>query len=117
MGYSSDLAPESAFFARTINRVQSFFGGVQTAQVYSASSWGKTATMYERKLRPSHSESHDDRVFLFIDELSPGVYEYEYYLRALVPGEFQHLPAHAEQLYFPEIFGRTSGGSFTVTAD
>jgi len=52
---------------------------------------------------------------LYMEELSEGVYEYEYYLRALVPGEFQHLPARAEELFFPEVFGRTGGEVFEVT--
>jgi uncharacterized protein YfaS (alpha-2-macroglobulin family) len=108
---------EDGFFARAAESVRSFFGGEQTAQV---SSWYEAYTTPSntgkvRTLRPTHMESHDDRVFLFVESLTPGVYEYEYFLRALVPGEFQHLPAHAEELYFPEIFGRTEGGLFTVT--
>lgn len=70
-----------------------------------------------RKLYPTHTEAHDDRLFLYMDRLEPGVYEYEYYLRALVPGVFQHLPVKAEELYFPEVFGRTSGDIITVTKD
>ena len=70
-----------------------------------------------RKLYPTHTEAHDDRVFLYMDRLEPGVYEYEYYLRALVPGVFQHLPVKAEELYFPEVFGRTSGDIITITKD
>ena len=31
-------------------------------------------------------------------------------------GEFTVLPAHAEEMYFPEVFGRSAGGSFSVTA-
>jgi uncharacterized protein YfaS (alpha-2-macroglobulin family) len=52
---------------------------------------------------------------LYVEEMSEGVYEYEYFLRALVPGEFQHLPARAEQLFFPEVFGRTEGTVIDVT--
>jgi len=65
-------------------------------------------------LRPNHTESHDDLVFLYVEQLSPGVYEYEYFLRALIPGEFQHLPARAEELFFPEVFGRTDGDVIEV---
>ena len=66
-------------------------------------------------LYPYFTEAHDDRVFLFKENLTPGVYEYEYYVRALVPGTFQHLPAIASEMYFPEVFGRTEGNTFTVT--
>lgn len=76
--------------------------------------FGVSARVPERMLRPSRVESHDDRVFLYTEQLAPGVYEYEYYLRALVPGTFKYLPARAEELYFPEVFGRTNGGIFTV---
>lgn len=95
--------------------LSSLFGGSQSAQLYRNGNYsGGSYGNKERKLRPSHIESHDDRVFLFNEQLSPGVYEYEYYLRALVPGEFQYLPARAEQLYFPEVFGRTEGGLMKV---
>jgi len=59
-------------------------------------------------------ELHDDRAFLFTQYLSAGVYEFDYYVRALGPGTFTHLPAIVYEMYFPENFGRTSGGYFTV---
>ena len=59
-------------------------------------------------------ELHDDRLMLFNQQLSPGVYEYDYFVRALIPGKFQHLPAVASELYSPENFGRTEGGYFEV---
>ncbi|OGZ55367.1 MAG: hypothetical protein A3F85_02840 [Candidatus Ryanbacteria bacterium RIFCSPLOWO2_12_FULL_44_26] len=65
-------------------------------------------------LYPDADELHDDRAFLFKERLAPGVYEYEYFVRALVPGTFHHLPAVASEMYFPENFGRTRGELFTV---
>ena len=108
---------ERGFFTRTLSQVGSYFGyGKQLAQTYGALDYGYTndGEMGTRTLYPSHIEAHDDRVFLYVESLEPGVYEYEYYLRALVPGTFAHLPARAEELYFPDIFGRTSGERFTV---
>jgi uncharacterized protein YfaS (alpha-2-macroglobulin family) len=70
-----------------------------------------------RRLYPSASELHDDRVFLFSEQLRPGVYEYDYFVRALVPGSYHHLPAVVSEMYFPEQFGRTSGNFFTITKD
>lgn len=64
--------------------------------------------------RPDANELHDDRAFLFKESLPPGVYEYEYFVRALVPGAFHHLPAVVGEMYFPENFGRTRGDIFTV---
>jgi uncharacterized protein YfaS (alpha-2-macroglobulin family) len=76
---------------------------------------GKSKKLPIGILHPTHVESHDDRVFAYVERVSPGVYEYEYFMRALVPGVFQQLPAKAEVLYFPEVFGRTSGEMITVT--
>lgn len=67
------------------------------------------------RLYADAEETHDDRVFLFKENLPAGVYEYTYFVRALVPGVFNHLPAVVSELYFPEIFGRTRGEYFTVT--
>ncbi len=64
--------------------------------------------------RPDFEELHDDRLFLFAQNLAPGAYTYHYYVRATTPGTFSHLPAVASDLYFPENFGRTAGSTFTV---
>jgi len=98
-----------------LSRIKNVFGGSQTAQVFYGGGWGDSYRNDTRKLYPTHAETHDDRVFLYVDTLGAGVYEYEYFLRALVPGEFQHLPARAEELFFPEVFGRTGGDIITVT--
>jgi hypothetical protein len=100
-----------------LSRVTGVFGDSQTAQIYQSRGFGGSFGNATWKLRPTHTESHDDRVFLYVEQLEAGVYEYEYFLRALVPGEFQHLPARAEELFFPEIFGRTGGGLIEVTLD
>ena len=59
-------------------------------------------------------ESHDDRLFLFRERLPAGVYEFDYFVRALIPGTFHHLPAVASEMYFPENFGRTRGEYFVI---
>jgi len=69
---------------------------------------------YNRTLRPDFKELHDDRAFLFKERLSPGVYEFDYYVRALTKGKFTHLPAVVSEMYFPENFGRTPGGYFEI---
>ena len=70
-----------------------------------------------KTLRADFEELHDDRVFLFTEQLRPGVYEYTYYIRALIPGTFQHLPAHVSEMYFPENFGRTEGNNVTISVE
>jgi uncharacterized protein YfaS (alpha-2-macroglobulin family) len=62
----------------------------------------------------TREEVHDDRVFLFAEYVSPGTYTYDYTLRALIPGTYRHLPATVQEMYTPEIFGRTNGGTFTI---
>jgi hypothetical protein len=57
----------------------------------------------------------DDRAVLYTDRLPKGIYEYIYYARATTPGAFFVAPAHAEETYFPEVFGRSDSGRFIVT--
>ena len=57
----------------------------------------------------------DDRAVLSADRVPKGVYEYVYYARATTPGDFFVAPAHAEEAYFPEVFGRSDSSRFTVT--
>ena len=67
-----------------------------------------------RRYHPSFEELHDDRVFLFSRDIEPGHYTYEYFVRAQVPGEFQHMPATVSELYNPTFFGRTQSTMFTI---
>ena len=63
----------------------------------------------------NYSEVRDDRVMYFADYLPKGVYEIEYFVRATTPGVYHDLPVLAQELYFPEVFGRSEGKIFTVT--
>ena len=58
----------------------------------------------------------DDRLVLLADRLPRGVHEYVYYARATTPGDFFVAPAHAEEAFFPEVFGRSDSGRFSVVA-
>ncbi len=62
----------------------------------------------------NHTEMRDDRVVLFADELPPGVHVSSFVARATTPGDFVLKPAHAEEMYAPEVFGRSEGGRFQV---
>ncbi len=61
-----------------------------------------------------HVERHDDRVNLFATRLSEGVHEYSYVARATTAGVFRTAPTHAEEMYEPEVFGRTATDVVTV---
>jgi alpha-2-macroglobulin len=61
------------------------------------------------------SQLRDEKAALFATYLGEGTYEYTYLIRASVAGNYNVIPARAEQMYFPEVFGRSAGGVFTVT--
>lgn len=53
-------------------------------------------------------EDYADRILLFADALAPGEHTYEYLVRAQTPGTYLQPAAQAEEMYHPEVFGRTS---------
>ena len=56
----------------------------------------------------SHVERNDDRIQLFATRLSEGRHTFTYVVRATTAGTFRTAPAHAEEMYEPEVFGRTA---------
>ncbi|MCD4673235.1 MAG: hypothetical protein K8R77_11280 [Anaerolineaceae bacterium] len=60
-----------------------------------------------------HQNMRDERAEVFTALLWDGVYEYTYVARATMPGEFVAPPAKAEEMYSPEVFGR-SGSDIVV---
>jgi hypothetical protein len=63
----------------------------------------------------SHAELRDEKAVLFATYLPKGTYEYTYTVRASLPGQFRVIPTHAEEMYFPEVFGRGDGGLFKIS--
>ena len=59
-----------------------------------------------------HKNLRDERGEAFTSLLHPGVYSFEYLVRATTPGRFTAPPPRAEEMYFPETFGR--GATETV---
>jgi uncharacterized protein YfaS (alpha-2-macroglobulin family) len=64
--------------------------------------WWWWGTWYE------HQNLRDERAEAFASLLWDGVYEYTYIARATTPGTFIVPPAKAEEMYSPEVFGRSS---------
>ncbi|HEX8848866.1 MAG TPA: alpha-2-macroglobulin family protein [Gemmatimonadaceae bacterium] len=62
-----------------------------------------------------YRELRDDRVVYFATRLWKGTYTATYVARATTPGVFVRPPTHAEEMYNPAVFGRSDGGTFTVT--
>jgi hypothetical protein len=59
-------------------------------------------------------ERHDDRVLLFATRLSEGEHTFTYVARATTSGTFRTAPTHVEEMYEPEVFGRTGSAVVTV---
>ncbi len=61
-----------------------------------------------------HVERHDDRVVLFATRLSEGEHAFRYVVRATTAGTFRTESASAEEMYEPEVFGRTASDVIEV---
>jgi alpha-2-macroglobulin len=61
-----------------------------------------------------HQNQRDDRAEAFASWLPAGTYEYSYVARATTPGSFVTPPARAEELYAPEVFGRSATATVVV---
>jgi len=64
--------------------------------------WWWWGTWYE------HQNLRDERAEAFTSLLWDGVYEYSYIARATTPGTFVVPPTKAEEMYSPEVFGRSA---------
>ncbi len=61
-----------------------------------------------------HQNLRDERAEAFTSLLWDGVYTYSYIARATTPGQFVVPPAKAEEMYSPEVFGRSASDRVTV---
>ncbi len=61
-----------------------------------------------------HQNLRDERAEVFTSLLWDGVYEYSYIARATTPGQFVVPPAKAEEMYSPEVFGRSASDTVIV---
>jgi alpha-2-macroglobulin len=62
----------------------------------------------------SRSEVRDDRVLFFVDDLPAGLSHYRYLARATTLGRFVLPPTRVEEMYQPEVFGRTGATELSV---
>jgi hypothetical protein len=70
--------------------------------------WWWWRTWYE------HQNMRDERAEAFTPLLWEGVYEYTYITRASTPGTFVVPPAKAEEMYSPEVFGRSASDQVSI---
>ena len=60
-------------------------------------------------------EIRDDRVLFFIDRLPAGMFHYRYLARATSLGTFVMPPTKVEEMYTPEVFGRTGADTVKIS--
>ncbi|MBI4671424.1 MAG: hypothetical protein HY741_07110 [Chloroflexi bacterium] len=121
------IAPTNLHYLLVEDPLPSGFEAVDTS--LKTTSAGATAPELEKQIEDcaacaeyyypywyywSNTELRDDKVALFADYLSTGTYEYTYLMRASVSGDFTVLPTFAQQMYEPDVFGRSNGAEFTV---
>jgi uncharacterized protein YfaS (alpha-2-macroglobulin family) len=70
--------------------------------------WWWWGTWYE------HQNMRDERAEAFTTLLWDGVYDYSYVTRATTPGHYVVPPAKAEEMYSPEVFGRSASDQLIV---
>ncbi|MDD5628129.1 MAG: MG2 domain-containing protein [Elusimicrobia bacterium] len=60
------------------------------------------------------AENYDDRIQIFADFLTAGQHRYSYLVQATTPGLFHWPAARVEQMYEPEVFGRTASRPVSI---
>ena len=61
-----------------------------------------------------HQQGRSDRAEAFASYLPAGTYDYTYVARATTPGTFVVPPAKAEEIYAPEVFGRSASATVVI---
>ncbi len=56
----------------------------------------------------------DDRIVFFATYFGKGVHEFTYLMRAEIPGKYTINPSKGSLMYYPEVYGNTSGEEITV---
>jgi uncharacterized protein YfaS (alpha-2-macroglobulin family) len=62
----------------------------------------------------SNVDFRDEKVVLYSTYLPAGTYEYVYTIRAGLEGVFNVIPATGQEFYFPDVYGRSAGSTFTI---
>ena len=122
---SFDFPKERRFVAVT-DPVPAGFEPVESWFATTAADVAKETDQQDGSSKPSwrdvwmrgtfdHVERHDDRVLLFATRLSEGHHEFSYIVRATTAGTFVAAPARVEEMYAPEVLGRTATQTLEVT--
>jgi len=63
----------------------------------------------------SNIEFRDEKVVLNSTYLPAGTYEYVYTIRPGLAGTYNVIPATGREFFFPDVFGRSAGSTFTIS--
>ena len=89
--------------------VEAWFATTATALVEAQSnSMSSTGWSWWERGGWDHTERHDDRVNVFATRLGQGDHVFTYLVRATTAGTFVAAPTYVEEMYEPEVFGRTA---------
>ncbi|MBS1972048.1 MAG: Ig-like domain-containing protein [Bdellovibrionales bacterium] len=61
-----------------------------------------------------HQEIRHDSVRFYSEYLEKGRYQLSYMAQAIAPGSFVVMPMHAEEMYDPDVFGKTTADTLEV---
>ncbi len=61
-----------------------------------------------------HVEMYKEKILLFADYLAPGIHTYSYLVRVTTPGTYSLPATRVEEMYTPEVFGRSGEGEVVI---
>ncbi|EIJ41759.1 large extracellular alpha-helical protein [Beggiatoa alba B18LD] len=64
-----------------------------------------------------HKELRHNAAIFYADYLPVGNYHLSYIAQAIAPGEFTILPTHTEEMYDPDVYGKSTPAKLKVTRD
>ncbi|HEU4889556.1 MAG TPA: alpha-2-macroglobulin family protein [Thermoanaerobaculia bacterium] len=88
--------------------VESWFATTATALAERPMNQGGNSWAWWLRGGFDYVERHDDRVDVFATRLGEGEHVFTYLVRATTAGTFIAAPTHVEEMYEPEVFGRTA---------
>jgi hypothetical protein len=78
---------------------------------------GGAGDLHWRSYGYNRKDVYDERVTLFVTQLTAGRYEYDYLMRATTPGEFSVLPAEVYLMYEPDTWARSASQRLRIGAN
>ena len=88
--------------------VEAWFATTASALAQESSSMLSNGWTWWQRGGWDHTERHDDHVNVFATRLGEGEHVYRYLVRATTAGTFVAAPTFVEEMYEPEVFGRTA---------